>query len=330
MKNLFLLSFLVSLGITTHSQNTIQLKLSHLFKGDALAFNQNYQDSQDRAVELTRVRYYLSSIKVTHDGGQVTPLTDVYVLGEGNVSNYIIDGSYDINSVEKIQFDLGVDSLANHGNTSNYDAQHPLGPKTPLMDWGWPSGYFFLVLHGSVDSDNNGSPNQGFQIESFGDILLRTANSIDYSEAITAQNNKIEIPIYVNVDRWFADMDFATIGFNHGAYQPNKDAADNTVAENVFTAGPPNQVNIQEQFNKISFVTTDYSMPYAPVLFFKLPKSNYSLSIIDVNGRRVVQQDNIGFEGNYFVKSELQTGIYFAIFTSFNGYQKTHQFIVNR
>ena len=39
---------------------------------------------------------------------------------------------------------------------------HPLGPKTPPMDWGWPSGYFFLVLDDKVDNTGDGTPNKLF------------------------------------------------------------------------------------------------------------------------------------------------------------------------
>jgi hypothetical protein len=44
----------------------------------------------------------------------------------------------------------------------------------------------------------------------------------------------------------------------------------------------------------------------------------------------LVKEENVNFEGNYFVKSELPTGMYFAVFTSNEGYQKAHQFTVNR
>jgi hypothetical protein len=314
-----------------HSQNKINLTLNHLFKGNALAYNQNYTDSQDRQLSFSPVRYYMSSIKITHDGGQLTLLNDVYVLGEGNVSNYTIDGSFDINSIEKIEFDLGVDYNANHGNTSNFPSSHPLGPKTPTMDWGWPSGYFFLVLDGKVDDTGDGTPNKDFQIECFGDELLRTIDPITFDTLIEVDGTDLNIILYVNVDRWFNQMDYATVGFNHGALAANVNAVDNTNSQKVFTANPPpNQVSIQEQFDELAYITTDYSMTYAPVLFYKLPESNYSLSIIDMSGRRVVKERNVGFEGNYFVKSELQTGMYFAIFTAESGYQNVHQFIVQR
>jgi len=328
MKNFITTTFLALSCVVSFAQNTLSLELTHLFDGEEFALNQNYTDNQDRAVKITSTRYYLSSIVVIHDGAQETALEDVYILGEGNVTNYPIDSSYNINSVEGIKFDLGVDYYANHGNTSNYPTTHPLGPQTPAMDWGWPSGYFFLVLHGNVDDNGDGNPNKLFQIESFGDQLLREVNPITFAEPIAAQNNHITIPLLVNVDRWFGGMDFATIGINHGANNPNVTAANNTYFNSVFTAQTPS--SIQSAAEKMSYVYTNYKMPYAPVLFYKLPESIYSLSIIDMQGRRLVKEDGINFEGNYFVKSELPSGMYFAVFTSKDGYQKSHQFSVSR
>ena len=204
-----------------YAQNSIKLELNHIFRGQPLVYNQSFTDYQDRAVNFYPVRYYMSSIKITHDGGQVTPLTGIYILGEGNVTNYSIDSTYDITSIEKIAFDIGVDYDANHGNTSNWSPSHPLGPKTPPMDWGWPSGYFFLVLDGKVDNTGDGTPNKLFQLECFGDDLLRTIDPITFEEPITANGTEITLPLYVNVERWFKEMDFETIGIEHGSGAPN-------------------------------------------------------------------------------------------------------------
>ena len=329
-KNIIVLLFASIIPTLFYAQNSIKLELNHIFRGQPLVYNQSFTDYQDRAVNFYPVRYYMSSIKITHDGGQVTPLTGIYILGEGNVTNYSIDSTYDITSIEKIAFDIGVDYDANHGNTSNWSASHPLGPKTPPMDWGWPAGYFFLILDGKVDNTGDGSPNLSFQLECFGDDLLRTIDPITFEEPITAINSEITLPLYVNIERWFKQMDFETIGIQHGSGAPNISVVDNTNAQNVFTTSPAETVNITTQLDELAFISVDYRMPYAPTLFYKLPKSNYSLSIIDMSGRRMVDEKNIGFEGNYFVKSELPTGIYFAIFTSEMGYQKSQQFIVTR
>ena len=331
MKNAFsFLTLVVLIQFSLSAQNTLKLELNHLFKGEPFVLNQNYMDNQGRAVRVERARYYLSSLKVTHDGGQQTPLNGVYILGEGNVTSYSIDSTYAINSIEKIEFDLGVDYDANHGNTSFYPASHPLGPKVPAMDWGWPSGYFFLTLHGRVDDNSDGNPNKLFQVECFGDVLLRSIDPLEFSSPLQVENGQITIPLYVNVDRWFNNMDLVSVGLQHGAYTSNVKAVDNTNEEHVFTTSAPDDtISIISTSHLVTNIYTDYTLPYAPVLFYNLPKDHYSLSIFDMQGKPVVNEKNIGFEGNYFVKSELPSGVYIAIFNSGN-IQQRHQFTVTR
>lgn len=330
MKNVFsFLTLVVLIQLSLSAQNTLKLELNHLFKGEPFMLNQNFTDNQDRAVRVERARYYLSSLKVTHDGGQQTPLNGIYILGEGNVTNYSIDSTYAISSIEKIEFDLGVDYVANHGNTSNYPPSHPLGPKVPPMDWGWPSGYFFLTLHGKVDNNDDGNPNKPFQVECFGDVLLRSIDPLEFSSPLEVENGQITIPLYVNVDRWFNNMDLASVGFQHGAYTSNVKAVDNTNEEQVFTTNVADTTSSISTSRLVTNIYTDYTLPYAPVLFYNLPKDDYALSIYDIQGKPVVNEKNIGFEGNYFVKSELPSGVYIAIFNSGN-IQQRHQFTVTR
>ena len=85
---------------------------------------------------------------------------------------------YNISSVESISFDVGVDVVANGGNTTDYSAQHPLGPKSPPMDWGWPSGYFFVVTNGFTDADNDNIPETNFQLHALGNGMLTPIDPI--------------------------------------------------------------------------------------------------------------------------------------------------------
>ena len=45
--------------------------------------------------------------------------------------------------LESISFDVGVDQIANSGNTTNYPAQHPLGPKKSSNGLGLAIRLFF-------------------------------------------------------------------------------------------------------------------------------------------------------------------------------------------
>jgi hypothetical protein len=306
------------------AQNDVNLILNHQFNGNPLSYVDIYQDANGNAIQITRMQYYLSSIEVTHDGGQVTPLNNVYVLTNGNVSNFPL-GNFNINNVEDIAFDLGVDYTANHGNTSNYTSQHPLGPQTPLMDWGWPSGYFFLVIDGKVDNTGDGVPNKQFELHALGDAMLRDVDYLD----VTANANAgvIDIVLDVNVEDWLTGLSLATVGVDHSGSSNNSTMCSNTVDYQVFQTNATASVNTYEKSYEI---TTDYTIAYAPTLNYRFERNtNFNLQILDTQGRKVLVADDLGFEGNFFVRKELNTGMYFAVFTD-GDISYTHKFYVKR
>ena len=63
------------------SQNSLKLELNHMYKGEPFVLNQQFVDNEQRIVTIERARYYLSSMKITHDGGMETVLDGVYILG---------------------------------------------------------------------------------------------------------------------------------------------------------------------------------------------------------------------------------------------------------
>jgi hypothetical protein len=322
MKKIITLILIFS-GLIVTAQNDVNLILNHQFNGTPFAYNNIYTDDQGRAVKFSRVQYYMSSIEVVHDGNQTTPLTDVYVLGSANVSNYYL-GNFNISNVEEFNFDLGVDYAANHGNSSDYTAPHPLSPQTPLMDWGWPSGYFFFVIDGYVDDNNDGVPNKMFQMRALGDVMLR---DVDMTASSISGTGSIDINLDVNIEKWITNIDLATTGIDHSSSANNQNVATNTVTYSVFNNSTT--TGIYSNINN-SYITTDYSMTYAPVLNYKLgDNTNHSLTILDSKGRVVAEEESLGFEGSYFVKQELNSGIYYAIFQN-NSNAITHKFIVKR
>ncbi len=299
--------------------------LNHQFDGVAFVYNDVYADDSGRAIRFDRVQYYMSSLEIIHDGGQTTTLTDVYVLTNGNVSNYSL-GNYNVNNIEGFNFNLGVDSVANHGNTSNYSTLHPLGPQTPKMDWDWPAGYFFLLLDGKVDNDGDGTPEKTFQMRAIGDMMLK---EVDLTVSSTPTTGVINITLNVHVDKWIKNIDVAAVGIDHSSSLTNQSMCENTNTNQVFEPyqEPSTGISLPK---KTSYITSDYSMTYAPVLNYSLSyKESYSLLITDINGKRIIEEEQIGFEGNYFILKELKSGVYFATFLC-NSEVITHKFIVQR
>ena len=149
--------------ITSSAQKNIVLRLNHYLNQSTFQYNQNFE-TDGIINKYTRLQYYLSGFELFHDGGQLTVLNNTYVLASGHITNYYL-GNFPVSSLESISFDVGVDQIANSGNTTNYPASHPLGPKSPPMDWGWPSGYFFVVTNGFTDSNNDNNPDTRFELQ---------------------------------------------------------------------------------------------------------------------------------------------------------------------
>ena len=312
--------FISSLGF---AQNQINLDLNHSFNDQAFVYGQTYTSSQGKSLEFSRVRYYLSSLEIVHDGGQLTVLDEVYVLAHANISSYDL-GSYNIDVVEKLRFDVGVDYDANHGNSNAFLPSHPLGPQAPLMDWGWPSGYFFFDLNGAIDDNEDGEPNSNFEFRGFGDDLL-TAVELNFNSG--ANSGQIDLSVQVFLDRWIGLLDLDVIGINHGNTQAHNAYMQNTTSNNVFVTGIAASAS---SLQTPSYIHVDYSMSYAPVLSYKLAdKQTYSISVYDMSGRVVYQDKNLNHEGNYFILKELNSGTYIAKFDGLTNSQ-SKRFVVTK
>ena len=193
------------------------LRLSHALNDSSFKYNQIFEVDGNKNY-YTRLQYYLSGFELEHDGGQATILNNVYVLASGHVSNYHL-GNFNISSLESISFDVGVDQIANSGNTTNYSAQHPLGPKSPPMDWGWPSGYFFVVTNGFTDTDNDNIPETNFELHALGDMMLSPIDPIYLSG--TNLNDTIYIDLKVNTERFVSGIDLSSVGADHSSSTDN-------------------------------------------------------------------------------------------------------------
>lgn len=312
MKTKHLLVGLALSGAATSvsAQSSLELNLNHMFDGAAFQYGTVYQ-LEGRAVELDRVQYYLSGFEITHDGGQTTSMPDTYVLGSANISNYDL-GQENVTTVEGISFDLGVDATRNGMGTSNWSAGHPLAAQSPSMDWGWPSGYFFWTIEGSVDDNGDGTPNKLFQLHGIGDHLLRDVNGFT---GWSISGSTISIDLNVNVAGWLKGMDLENVGFSHDGGANNVAIGDNTNPQYVFF--DPASLGIEEATQSESFIHADYTMPYAPTIYYDLATGeNVNIRVLDMSGSVVLEAADQKAEGNYFIRKELPDGTYMIHFSN--------------
>lgn len=300
---------------------TVDLNLNHEYNGSPFSYGTNYLTDGGTALNFERVQYYVCGFQLTHDGGQTTNVADSYILASGNQTAYTI-GTANVTTIEGIDFNFGVDPLANADGTGSYPAQHPLGPKTPPMDWGWPAGYFFFVIDGHIDDTGDGVPNKAFQLRGLGNALRRDVSFSGLS--ITGGT----IDMYVNVADWVKNLDLPTVGYDHSGSANNVQVSDNTNDETVFTLSSNMTASVEEIQEVPNSVYANYDLEYAPTLFYHFNTTEkVDVKVFDMSGRVVLEDNGLDAEGNYFIRKELKTGSYIAVFSN-NELEEKCSFVV--
>ncbi len=216
MKNLYFLVLACFISTSIFAQNNVLLNIHHKLGENEFALNMQSTNNISHVFDVVRLEYYMSKISITHDGGTVTPIEDTWVLVNAAETTTIDLGNHNINTVEKIEFFIGVEPAYNHEDLATYPADHPLGPQDPSMHWGWASGYRFVAMEGM------GGPglNQAYGIHGLGD-----ENYFQNRTELTAvaENGVVTIDLDADYNRALEDIEVnggvISHGFNNEAKQ---------------------------------------------------------------------------------------------------------------
>lgn len=252
MKTLVLIIFAISVFSAT-AQNNIILKFNHLLDGKPFAPNELVNSFDGKSVfNYSLLRYYISNIKITHDGGKITEAKGVYLLVNVAYPSIITEtndrfalGKYDINSVETIEFSIGIDEPTNHLDPATYPSSSPLSPQNPSMHWGWTTGYRFVVLEGKAGNTSETATNV-FQIHSVGDQLYTTIKLKTKSQII--ENGDLGILIDAEYKNLIKNIDVSTGMIEHGSDEVPTTMMKN-IGGSVFSASVVN--SLQEETPQI-------------------------------------------------------------------------------
>lgn len=244
---LLFIAFCVS-TLTTNAQTSVSLRINHLLNGEEMQFNKEAKNDLDNVFTISRLEYYLSGFTITHDGGQVTEVEDLYILltqGQKSSSILIDLGTFDVSEIESVGFHYGVDEEANHADPALWPEDHPLAPKFPSMHWGWTAGYRFLALEG----DSGPKLDQKIEFHCIGDEFYKNIE-LDVS---VEKSDDVIIDINAECSNLLQGIDISKGLIIHGALGEITTLADNFV-ENVFTIA--NATSIKEE--------VDYSVRIYP------------------------------------------------------------------
>lgn len=189
MKKL-LLSFILLFSLLGHAQKDIHLIIQHRAGANFFKAFDTLKNNLDNSFFMDRMDYYLSDIRLIHDGGQEITIPSKYILVKTDMAVDEDLGSFNITNLEGIRFGIGVDSSVNHLDPATYPSTHPLAFQSPSMHWGWASGYRFVATQG-----NMGSKSQTWELHALGD------KNYGYAVVMTSgKTNGSEIDIVLDAD----------------------------------------------------------------------------------------------------------------------------------
>jgi hypothetical protein len=209
MKKLLLIAGILAAFSHTYAQKNVVLRINHFLDSVPFQLNKSAINNLGNEFNVKRMEYYLSKFVVKHDGGQSTPLNNVYALVNGNEDTEIDLGLLNVNNIEGIQFGIGVDTPNNNADPSLWPASHPLSPKFPSMHWGWESGYRFVAMEGvaGIGMVSN------YEIHSLGNINYF---STTVNKTAVERNGKWVIAIDANYTKAIKDIDVTQNLVSHG------------------------------------------------------------------------------------------------------------------
>ncbi len=305
MKKIFL-SCLVSLAVwsVAQAQNNLELHLSPRLGNAPFALNMPVSaGSYD--YKITRVEYYISEIKITHDGGQETAMTGLYLLVRpAGDSIYDLGSHPDITNVENITFSVGVDQAHNHLDPTSYPANHPLAPQNPAMQWGWSAGYRFVAIEG-VAGNNFANI---FEVHALGDANYKTITLSTSAE--THSNGDKTIHLVADYAQVLNTINVSAGLIVHGSTGKAVTLMNNM--KNVVFAAETS-TTIDPAFEGTFRVSPNPASMGNAVAAMKLPTGfNYRILLTDLASRVVINQPIAAGSQSFFFDNNLNVGVYFV------------------
>lgn len=308
MKNRFLLLFLATIfcqGI--NAQMNVALHMHQKLGDQPFALNQVATAALGYQFKVTRMQYYVSEIKIVHDGGQVAPVTDMHLLVSAQKDSIFELGSLDVTTIEGIEFSIGVDPAFNHLDPASYPASDPLAPKNPTMHWGWTAGYRFIALEGKTSNNGGTTFTDVFQVHTVDDANYQTV-MLPVSGVMDGDH------LAINIDADYVHI-LHELDVTGGVISHASTGASATIAENMqaHVFSPSVVSGVTEPGVAGSFQISPNPSSGVAVVKYDLPGfERLTLTVSDLAGRTVLTKELSGSSQSVALETDWQPGVYVA------------------
>ncbi|MEZ5172742.1 MAG: MbnP family protein [Bacteroidia bacterium] len=137
----------------------LKMSVNMVFGDQTFATGTSFQLNDSIYVSFNEARFYISNVTLLHDSVWTRATNDVVIVDEDHLSFNL--GKYPQQNIQGIRFSLGIDSVRNHEDPTQYPAGHPLAFSVPSMHWSWNQGYIFALLEGRFSSQPITQDNPG-------------------------------------------------------------------------------------------------------------------------------------------------------------------------
>lgn len=302
LKQVLPLLFVCCLATTSWAQTTVMLNFEHQFGNSELTMDTPYTVGAGYDLKIERLEYYLSELAIVHDGGQITLIPNMWLLVRPEEDSVFNLGVFNIQSIEAINYSLGVNYDVNHSDPTTYGAGHPLAPQNPSMHWGWNAGYRFAALEGYAGT--------GFvfnyQIHALGDENYNSS-SLVFDPIATADTTQLYIK--ADYEMMFENIDVSGGMVVHGPVGESITLLSD-MTNNVFSPGEAPWATAIEPSFAGKLVLAPNPATERSYLEYDLPAGHtYEMQMTDLSGRTIQAESIVNLQGR-LVLEHLQSGLY--------------------
>lgn len=263
-----------------------------------------YHDLNGVGFQVQAMSYYISKIKLIHDGGQQISLNlpeqVLCVKINDNVFNL---GNFNITDLEQIDFGVGVPQEWNHLDIAAYPTGHPLSfQDNPSMHWGWTAGYVHMALNAMGDNNSDDVCDQIFQTHCLGDANYKNASlQLDG----IPESNGLHIYINCNIDEWIYGANPGTTGVQHTDAGIAITIMKNVEIRDVFTPGAFLGLEETPEVGNIFFSNTENDL----TIGWKEMNGMEEYQLVDMNGR-IITEGNAAKASGSITVNNIHSGAY--------------------
>ncbi len=270
-----------SAGISAQTKS-VSLNINHLLNGTQFSTIFPAIAPGGYYFRVSSLRYYLSKIRIKHDGGKIDDVTGLYILVNPLVNNEYILGNFDVTNVEAIELGIGIDSATNHLDPTKYPAGDPLAMQDPTMHWGW-AGYRFIAFDGQAGASNS-STQTSFELHALEDILYS-------SVTVPAKGTMVNGNLVIHLDAEYSKL-LTNIEANEGVISHGSTGAAATLMNNMVTSVfTPSATSTVQEVSPSPLTISPNPATHSLTISGVTPSNHSFLTITDMLGQVVLRRD---------------------------------------